>query len=310
MKKVLITGASGLLGSNLARDLGARLPVTGIYHQHPVELPGVRMVAADLIQPAIAHQLLTDEQPELVIHCAAATVIDECERNPQLAQRLNRDMAETVAAATEAVGASLIHISTDAVYDGVQGSYRETDKASPINAYGRSKLDGEAAVQLAHRSALIVRTNLFGWNLPHKSNLIEWFLGRLMDGQECPGFTDVYFSPILVNQLGDLLLELTEAEASGVLHVAGATCLSKYEFGRMLAGAFGFDPELVRAAELSGAQLGAPRGRRLCLDCSRAEQLLGQAMPALEAGMRRLWELRDRSALALSERSGMVDAGA
>lgn len=303
MKRVLITGASGLLGSNLARDWAGAFDVTGVTHQHPADLPGVRMMSADLTQPGTAARLVNQVRPELVVNCAAATSIDDCERDPELAQLLNCDLAELVAAAAADAGSRLIHISTDAVFDGAQGRYREEDPPSPINAYGTSKLAGEAAVARAHPGALIVRTNLFGWNLPHKRNLAEWFLGRMADGRQCPGFSDVWFSPVLVNQLGEVLLELAETDAAGVIHAGGGTCLSKYEFGRKLAEAFGFDPELVRPNGLAAVELGAQRGQQLCLDSGRAEQLLGRAMPAVDGGMRRLRELRDRSSVELGLRS-------
>lgn len=309
MNKVLITGASGLLGSNLVRDWADAFEVTGVVYQHPVDLPGAQIRKADLSDLSAVRQLVEQVQPELVIHCAAATKIDECERDPRMARRLNRDMAGAVATASRSAGARLIHISTDSVYDGQQGGYRETDPPSPINAYGQSKLEGEAVVREAHPSALIVRTNIFGWNLGLKRNLAEWFLARLVEGKQCPGFTDVWFSPILVNLLGKSLLVLAETDASGVLHIGGATCLSKYEFGVKLANAFGYDPELIWPAELSDAGLGARRGQRLCLDSSQAELLLGRPMAAVDDGIKTLWELRDRSPLALGVRSGVADAG-
>lgn len=309
MNRILITGASGLLGSNLAGDLADDFEVTGVVHRHTVELPGVELRTVDLSQAGSAGELIDAARPELVIHCAAAAQVDECERDPEMAMRLNRDMAGLVAAAARDAGARLIHISTDAVYDGQEGGYREADPPRPVNHYGRSKLDGEAAVRQAHPGALIVRTNLFGWNLPHKRNLSEWFLARMRRGDECPGFTDVWFSPILVNQLGQLLLELAESEAQGILHVGGGSCLSKYEFGVKLAAAFGLDQELVRPVELSTAELQARRAQRLCLDSSAAERLLGRPMPSIEEGIRRLWELRQRSPIALPQASQAVLGG-
>lgn len=310
MKRVLLTGASGLLGSNLARDWAGNLQVTGVVHQHLLDLAGVELVALDLTQPSAAERLMEQVQPELVVNCAAATSIDDCERHPQAARRLNCDLAGWVAAAAAGAGVRLIHISTDAVFDGGRGGYHESDPPSPINVYGRSKLAGEAAVQEAYPQALIVRTNLFGWNPPHKRNLAEWFLAKLVEGQPCPGFTDVCFSPVLVNQLGEVLLELASTDAGGVMHVGGASCLSKYEFGRKLAEGSGLDPELIRPTLLADVQLGAPRGQQLCLDSSYVERLLGRLLPAVETGIRRFWELRQLGSIQLREPYGISDSDA
>lgn len=302
MDRLLITGASGLLGSNLARDLATRRQVFGVAHQHEANLPGVEMRTADLSVDGAAEQLLDEVRPELVIHCAAAAQVDACESDPEWALRLNRDMARRVARSAMVVGAGLIHISTDAVFDGRTGGYRESDPPSPVNVYGRSKLAGEQAVLEENPDALVVRTNIFGWNLAHKRNLAEWFLERIGAGERTPGFTAVWFSPMLVNHLTDVLMQLS-GRANGILHVAGRTCLSKYEFGRKLAERFGYDPQLIEPALVDDAKLDAERGSRLCLDCGLAESILGREMPSVQAGIDRFWELRDRGTIALRESS-------
>jgi dTDP-4-dehydrorhamnose reductase len=108
----------------------------------------------------------------------AATDIEACERDPALAHRLNTEMAQGVARAAAETGARLLHLSTDAVFDGADGSYREDQLPAPLNVYGKTKLAGEAAVSEAHPGALVVRTNFFGWNAKPKVNLAEWFLDR------------------------------------------------------------------------------------------------------------------------------------
>ncbi len=293
MKRILITGASGLLGANLVLDLAGRYEVVAASHRQPIELEGVQCFQADLGQPGAAKALLEAVVPDWVIHCAAATDVDACEASPDTAFGLNRDMAGWVAEATQAAGARLAHISTDAVFDGRRGGYQEADAPRPINVYGRTKLEGEWAVREACPDALIVRTNIYGWNAEEKKSLAEWFLGHLEAGSECKGFTDVFVSPILVNDLGEILLRMLEAGLQGLYHVVGADCLSKHAFGALIAGTFGLRADLIQSASVEASDLRAPRARRLCLRGRKIEGALGIHLPPAREGLARLKALRE-----------------
>jgi len=298
-----------MLGANLvldARQDGHQ--VIAVDYQHPVRCEGVESVTADLSRPGEASGVLAEHRPDWVIHCAAATSVDGCEADPALAFRLNRDMARQVAMAASAAGARLVHISTDAVFDGERGGYTEADQPHPINVYAESKLEGERVVLGEHPQALIVRTNIYGWNAQPKHSLAEWFLARLEAGQSCPGFADAWFSPILVNDLGVWLVGMLRMSLQGVYHVAGGECVSKYDFGVQVARVFGLDERLIRQASMAEAGLGARRGQRLCLDCSKAEAAFGQQLPDLQAGLQRFADL-GRQGRAESLRSLCIEVG-
>jgi dTDP-4-dehydrorhamnose reductase len=132
--------------------------------------------------------------------------------------------------------------------------------------------------------------------------LAEWFLDRFDQGEPTPGFTDVYFSPLVVDHLASWLLELLGRGAHGLLHLPGATCLSKYEFGVRLAKAFRHDPALVHPASVKDSGMRAERPLRTCLKGDRAVSLLGRPLPDLEEGLdelRRTWP--DRRSLRLAQ---------
>jgi dTDP-4-dehydrorhamnose reductase len=297
--RVLVTGASGLLGTNFvlhAADAGHRAIAASL--GHPVDIEGVESVQADLSLAGEARRVMESYRPEWVVHCAALTDLDRCQSEPKLAFKLNAEMAEMVAHAARSIGARLVHISTDSVFDGARGGYTEADSPAPVNVYGRSKLAGERAVSEADPDALIIRTNFFGLNAHPAHGLAEWFLNEMEGERECPGFTDVWFSPLLVNDLCDMLLGMLEDGVSGLFHVPGAECVSKFDFGVRLARAFGFDPALVSPTSIDTARLLAPRGKRLCL---RAERLItdyGHTPPGLDRGLAGLQRLRDSGYLA------------
>jgi len=292
--RILVTGASGLLGANLVLQAAARHDVVAATHAHPVRLDGVEVIEADLASPGAADAALQRARPEWVIHCAAATNLDACEQDATHAFRLNRDMAGAVAAAARTVNARLVHLSTDAVFDGEVGGYTEDASPQPISVYGRSKLAGEEAVRKAHPRAAIVRTNFYGWNAQSKTSLAEWFLANLAAGRRCLGFTDAFFTPLLANDLTLILLQILEAGLQGTFHVAGGDCLSKHEFGQRVARAFGLDEALVDPGRIEQANLPAPRGKRLCLNGARIELALGIRLPGVESGLTRFRQLREQ----------------
>lgn len=290
--RVLITGASGLLGSNLvlaALDAGRKVIATSM--TQPIQLSDVGWRAADLTTPEESAALMNAVEPDWVIHCAAATDVDQCEADPAWAFALNRDMARNVAAAAREAGAVHIHISTDALFDGRQGLHAETDEAHPINTYGQSKLEGEQAVVDANPQAAIVRTNFYGWSPPGRSSLAEWFLEYLRQGKPRPGFTDIRINPMLVNQLAVLLLHVLEAGLSGIYHIASRDSITKYELGVKIAQAFELDADLVQPTESKHAGLQAARPKDLSLEVGKIERDLGVQMPEVNDGVTSLRRL-------------------
>jgi len=298
MPRLLITGASGLLGANLVLAAHEEHEVIAVYHRHPIELEGVQSVSADLCQPGRSMELFDRYKPDWVIHCAADTSIDEIESDPERAYRMNRDMAGNVAKVAKETGAKLVHISTDAIFDGREGLYREGDPTDPVNVYGKSKLAGEQAVRALCPEALIIRTNIFGWNAQQKTSLAEWFINNLMQGIPCKGFVDVYFNPLLVNQLWVILNSLMRLDLGGVFHLGSDQCISKFEFGVRLAEIFDLNKELISAVEIEPGSLRAPRPKNTCLDCSKIRKVINVGLLNLESNISFFHEL---------EQSGYVE---
>ena len=207
---------------------------------------GIDRATCDLTDAAGTARVVREIEPRCIIHTAAFTQVDWCESHPEETWRANVEASRTLAQIAWQIGARMIYISTDSVFDGARGCYSETDEPGPLNVYARSKLAGERAVLAELPDALIVRTVIYGWNLRPKRSLAEWILSELESGSEVQGFDDAVFSPILVNDLGRLLLELLERRASGVCHVARIEACTKFEFARAVAEMFGFDPAQVR----------------------------------------------------------------
>jgi dTDP-4-dehydrorhamnose reductase len=308
MERLLITGASGLLGANLLLAARSTHQLVAVSHRQRVNLDGAECIQADLTVPGAARDLVRTYRPRAVVHCAALTDVDRCEEQPDLAERLNAQVPGWLAEACAAIGARLVHISTDAVFDGEKRDYSEDDVPRPINTYGISKLRGEGAVLAANPSALVIRTNLFGWNAEPKLSLSEWFLDRLRRKERCTGFTDVSVSPLVAEDLGARVLQLLSMSAAGVLHVAGRDVVTKYEFGRMVAEAFGLSPDPILPGSVDASPLRSRRPHQLGLDVRRAESLLGVPMPRVEAGLRR-WRQQEQDGTLERLRALVVQPG-
>jgi dTDP-4-dehydrorhamnose reductase len=289
-RRILITGASGLLGLNTALEASSHHRVFGQVNSHPLDTEAFETIQADLLAPGAVQRLLEQTQPDWVIHCAALANIDACEKDPQQAQQLNSEIPRKLARHVARSGARLLHVSTDAVFDGERGQYIETDVPNPLSVYARTKLAGELAVAEENPQAIIARVNLFGWSLSGKRSLAEFFYNNLSNGRTCMGFTDVYFCPMLATDLGSLFLKMLDAELSGLYHAVGSECISKYEFGRNLARVFGFDEKLVIPTSVYDSGLLAARSPNLTLSTEKLSRDLGEPIPGLSTGLMKFYE--------------------
>jgi dTDP-4-dehydrorhamnose reductase len=294
--RVLVAGASGLLGAEMVLTAMPGNEVIAVSHAHPLIPPrGVVVVTADLSQPDVAAQVVGDHRPAWVVNAAAATDVDALGSDHDRADRVNRLLPQNLAQACRAAGARLVHISSDAVFDGqATEPYTEEDTPRPLNVYAASKLAGERAVLSAAPDALVLRTTIFGWNAQPKLSLAEWFLAQLEAGEEPPGFVDAWFTPINTAHVSELVMHMLEADVSaGIYHLPGADCLTKHDFGRRVAAEFGYDPERVRKVRQTDVPGRARRGARMCLDGAKVGAALGTALPTVTDGLARLMADRD-----------------
>ena len=283
--RLAVVGATGLLGWALVHEALARYQVWGLA-RHPELVAGsCQTEAVDVLDGGSLDRLLERIAPDVVIHCAALTSVDLCEREPGMAEAINVQGTRNVLRAIGGHSCKFVLISTDAVFDGVRGEYTETDTPAPVNVYGRTKLEAEEVTLAARPDALVVRTAFYGWNILPKESLGEWMVNRLRAGREVPGFRDVRFSPLVAHQLARLLLDLASTPAAGCLHLGSSEGCSKYEFARRLAITFGCPPQLVVPVMSEAAGLVAPRPKDVTLSVSRAAGLLSRPLPGISEGL-------------------------
>jgi len=239
--RILVTGGAGMLGTDLLKRLA---------QGH--EAKGVDLVDVDILDEAGTRDIVADVGPDWVIHCAAFTNVDGCEKEPEKAFSVNAEGARNVAKACWSAGARLLYVSTDYVYDGRKKEpYVETDPPAPLNTYGKSKLKGEHEVLGVVTNALIVRTSwLFGENGP---NFVKAILGQVGKKKELEVVADQVGNPTYTPDLADALARLVEREAEGIYHVSNSGSCSWFEYARKvleLAGVADLKVKPITTSEL------------------------------------------------------------
>ena len=283
--KLLITGASGLLGINLALEAMREHEVVGmdrgLLKSAPFTVLNVDLSNRKALVPAI-----DAVRPDWIIHCAALANLEECEKPPDLARILNTELPRELASACTERRIKLIHLSTDAVFDGTrEGMYTEEDQPNPQSIYSQTKLDGERAVQEANPQAIIARVNFFGWSLGGRRSLAEFFFNNLSEGKNVNGFTDVFFCPMWVNDLSQILIAMLKKELSGMYHVVGSQALNKYQFGLEVARRFGLRESLISPRSVEASELTARRSHNLKLSVHKLSTDLGCKIPSYSTGL-------------------------
>lgn len=283
--KLLITGASGLLGINLAMEAMREHEVVGVDRGRLQSAP-FPVIKTNFFNRHAFDPALDSAQPDWVINCAALANLEECERHPGQAKILNSDLPRELAAVCAERNIKFIHLSTDAVFDGArEGAYTEEDEPNPQSMYSRTKLDGERAVQEANPQAIVARVNFFGWSLGGRRSLAEFFFNNLSEGKNVNGFTDVIFCPMLVNHTSRLLLEMLEKNLSGLYHAVGAQTMNKYQFGLEIARKFGLREDLISPRSVLSSSLTAKRSHNLWLSTHKLSTDLGHEIPSFSTGL-------------------------
>jgi dTDP-4-dehydrorhamnose reductase len=248
--------------------------------------PPFQVLRGDLLEPEALESVIEAAAPEGIVNCAALANLDVCEQVPDQAKALNTDVPGELARICAAKSIKLVHISTDAVFDGTKTDpYTEEDQPNPLGVYSQTKLDGEQAVQAMNPQATIARVNFFGWSLSGRHSLGEFFVNHLSAGNPVNGFTDVVFCPIFVGHTARLLLSLLGNSSCGLYHVVGPQAISKYQFGVEVARRFGLDESLIQPRSVAGSGLTARRSPHLWLSTHKLSTDLGREIPTFSTGL-------------------------
>ena len=281
-ERILITGANGLLGQALVKHLASSVyyDVLATANNNSPRFHGLSCgyTRLDITDPQALSRIFEDFSPTVVINCAALTDVDRCEVERNTCWIVNAHAVENLARECHAVGAHLIQVSTDFVFDGEDGPYSESARPNPVNFYGRAKHASENAARTAGVGKwTVVRTNVvygLARTIP-RHNFLTWVRQRLMQGESVPAFTDQVRTPTYAGDLAEGIGRIVRFRKSGLYHISGRAVLTMYELASEIARGMGFDPSLVHPTDSSSVSQVAVRPPVTGLIILRAETELG-----------------------------------
>jgi dTDP-4-dehydrorhamnose reductase len=288
VQKLLITGTSGLLGNKIVDVAKHNYEVIPTHNTKPLHSNSLKLEITNLNE---ALSIFNKLEPTIVIHTASETNVDKCETEKEHAWKTNVKGTRNIAEACKNVGAKLIYISTDYVFDGEKGLYNEEDKPNPVNYYGLTKLEGERQVIEHSENYAVLRTSvLYGWH-PWKQNFVTWVINQLKQEKEINVVDDHYNTPTLADNLAEIAIEVAEKDRRGLYHASGRERISRYEFAKQIARTFNLNAEIVKPAKMSQLTAWiAKRPRDSSLNTSKIQKQLKTKPLDITEGLNKMKE--------------------
>jgi dTDP-4-dehydrorhamnose reductase len=282
--KFIITGSAGLVASQVTKDLTNQNHIVYSCYNNSKPDSGIPK-KLDLLEPINIKKIIDETAPDVIIHLAAMTNVDLCESQKDLATKINANATETLAREAAKKNIFFIYVSTDYVFDGKKGMKKEDDIPNPLGEYGKSKLAGEIALNNLASSWCIARTSTpFGVHKIKKSFPL-WVKENLESKKEIPVLTDQFTSPTYVPNLSKMLIEIATRQITGIIHVAGATRISRFQLAEMIADKLNLDKTLLKPTKLEEMNWKAPRPKDSSLDVSLANEILYEKPQTIQKGL-------------------------
>jgi dTDP-4-dehydrorhamnose reductase len=277
-QKILITGGAGLLAVNWALLMRERYNIILGLHNRKISLSGIDTRTIVLNSRDKVLEVLKDIYPQIVIHAAGMTGVEECENGPEHAHHVNVELAENVAHVCASLDIPFVHISTDHLFAGNLPFATEASPVSPLNIYARTKAEAEARVLNACPSALVIRTNFFGWGMSYRKSFSDKIISSLREKKPITLFTNIFYTPIVIEVLVDITHQLLDKKVNGIFNVVGDERLSKYQFGKIVTELFHLDHELITAGNTSENPNLIRRPKDMSLSNEKVCHLLGRKL--------------------------------
>jgi dTDP-4-dehydrorhamnose reductase len=294
MSKVLVVlGASGLTGYKAMQLARNRFDSHGTYNMR--NIIHRNLIKLDITKEEDVKKLLSETKPDIVLNTTALHNVDYCESHQDEAFRVNSKAVGFIANVCNNLGSRFVHISTDFVFDGKKSLYTECDTPNPLSVYAKSKLEGEIQTRKCSSYSILRPSVVYGWTPleTHGStsssgkpmNFALWALRKMKNHEELKIVSDQYTSPTLADILAAVSLRIANIENNEIYHVAGISCMSRYEFTKKIASAMGYLPDEIVPVESKTLRQAASRPMQSCLNCDKLQIELGYKLPSIEESL-------------------------
>jgi dTDP-4-dehydrorhamnose reductase len=293
--RILITGCNGLLGQKLFRLAPAQAVLLGMdLGATPIALASDQYRQVDLGERKHVIDSVGEFGPDWILNAAAYTNVNRAEAERELCWRANVTAVENLAVACRKNRCRLVHVSTDYIFDGQHGPYREEDTPHPIGYYGKSKLASENVLKSSPISFAVARTMVLYGHAPQvKADFVSWLIDSLQRGKLVRIVTDQYGNTTLADELAAGIWRIAERSAEGFFHIAGTEIIDRYSFALKIAEVFDLDKGLITPISTADLNQEAPRPMKSGLVVEKALHELNLTLSDAEGGLRQLKQQRD-----------------
>ena len=277
MKKILITGSTGQLGNSLGKVFKSRYDLVSTSRTKPNKNTNHFL---DITNSLLVKDMVSAISPDIIINLAALTNVDLCESNPDLAHAINFQGVKNL---VNVFKGPIIHLSTDYVFDGKLGQYKENDITNPINVYGVTKYKAEKILLEKSKESLVIRTNvLYDYQSKAKSSFLNWVVDSLKRGEKIKVVDDQFNNPTWTDSISVVIDRAIKADLNGLIHWGDFDWISRYDFANKIADKFSLQSNLIEPIKTEELNQVAPRPLNGGLDTTLAQDLLRLEPPQID----------------------------
>ena len=277
MTTILITGASGQLGMSLKRIFNSKYEIISTTGNNN---PTGSSMHLDVTNPMLFKEVMETTNPDLVINLAALTNVDLCEKNPELAYSINIGGMDNL---VNAFKGPIIHVSTDYVFDGEDGPYKEEDTTNPLNVYGLSKLESEKLLLDHSENSLVIRSNvLYDYSSKSEASFLNWVVDSLTQEKEINVVEDQWNNPTWTGSLAVVIDRVIDTQLTGLVHWGDGDLVSRFDFANKIADVFNLKKSLIKPILTSELNQTAKRPLKSGLKSDYAQNILNLEPPTIK----------------------------
>ena len=295
-KKILFFGGSGLLALNWANKIYKNWNIILLKHKRNFSFEHAKIIQLEKISKSNIIEIINKVKPFVVVNCAAITEVEKCEKENDNAKLVNSILPQIIANVCKLMRIKFVQISTDHLFNGEKSFYQEDNPISPLNNYGITKAQAEISVLNENPEALLIRTNFFGWGTSYRDSFSDWIIKSLRESKVIKLFSDVYFTPIYIEELINIIHILIEKNKQGIFNIVSKERISKFEFGIKIAKIFKYPLTLISPISIDEIDFLVTRPKDMSLSTSKLTNEIKYQIKDLES---QLLDLKNQEKMRL-----------